>query len=241
MIDAIFISDLHLHPERQDIQRYFKTFTHWLKNNQTRAIYILGDFFHVWAGDDAIDSWSGQVLAELKALTYQNIAVYLMPGNRDFLMGNQLARQAQVTLLTEPSLVYCGGEPVLLSHGDSYCTDDKPHQWLRWFTRNALFNACFLALPLHWRRSLTAKARVLSKKNYQRQTKKMAIVTAALIHDMDKYQVKTIIHGHIHRPGYIKHYKNNQAYHQYVLSDWDDNPKLLCYHLSKGFYFIQMT
>jgi UDP-2,3-diacylglucosamine hydrolase len=239
MIDAVFISDLHLHPDEGAITARFDQFIEWAIKN-TKSVYILGDFLHVWPGDDALDAWSKGIAKQLAKLKYHEIKLYFMHGNRDFLLGNHFAELAGMTILSEPSVITLQEEKVLLVHGDRYCTQDKAHQWLRRLTRNALFSLFFLKLPFKFRSGLVNKVRAHSQMNRMKPVESMGIVNDVMIKHMQQMQVTTLIHGHIHKPGLTHHCDNQKDYRQYVLSDWDDNPELLCYDKTNGFYFNRM-
>jgi UDP-2,3-diacylglucosamine hydrolase len=233
MIQAVFISDLHLHPQQSDIQARFTHFIAWVAKN-TQSLYILGDFFHVWAGDDAIDSWSLSVAAQLSWLRHQGVSVYYLHGNRDFLLGKTFAKQAEITLLHDPTVIVFNGERVLLTHGDQYCTNDRAHQWLRRLTRNQLFVRLFLCFPLKLRKKWVTAVRDYSENNKQKSQQNMGIVPAAMIAQMRRYKTPVVIHGHIHQPGLTPHFHDGRIFQQYVLSDWDDNPQILCYDSITG-------
>lgn len=239
MIDVVFISDLHLHPDDKDIKNRFDAFILWAKAS-VRTVYILGDFFHSWAGDDAMDDWSKGIAQQLRSLKEQGIAVFYMHGNRDFLLGNAFALLAGWTVLQEPTVIELGHEEVLLAHGDRYCTKDKAHQRFRRLTRNKWFSTLFLKLPLSLRNRVVNKVRSISKDSYSKKTTQMDVVHKAVVQHMMRYKVPTLIHGHTHQPSVIRYeYKKNQL-KRYVLSDWDDTPRILCYHNTIGLYFIQV-
>lgn len=236
MIDAVFISDLHLHPQDLAIQARFEYFIQWALQH-VRRVYILGDFFHVWAGDDALDDWSRGIAEKLALLHAKGIDVYLMVGNRDFLIGKAFAQLASVTLLQEPTVIELGDHKVLLVHGDAYCTADKSHQFLRRLTRNVLFPALFLRLPLTCRQKIVSFVRKKSQLRRPKPRAQMNIVVASMLEHLQVMQVQHVIHGHIHQPGVTTHTLQGKKYQQYVLSDWDDKPIPMCYHKTKGFYF----
>lgn len=236
MIEAVFISDLHLHPDEVAITERFNQFIVWAAHS-TRAVYILGDFFHVWPGDDALNTWSRLIADRLAWLVSQGVSVYFMPGNRDFLLGAHFAVAANVTMLVEPAFIKLGDERVLLVHGDRYCTQDKGHIWLRRLTRNWLFPRLFLRLPFALRERLVNQIRKNSQNNRHKPTAIMDVVPSSLLAHMHALNVTTVIHGHTHKPGLTTHDDHGQIYCQYVLSDWDDNPVLMCYDKSTGFYF----
>ncbi len=238
MIDVVFISDLHLHPEDKGIKSRFDEFIIWAKRS-VNTIYILGDFFHAWAGDDSMDEWSMGIAKQLKSLTDAGISVFYMHGNRDFLLGNTFAHHAGWKVLSEPAVITLGKETVMLAHGDRYCTKDKAHQRFRFLTRNKLFTLLFLSLPLKYRERLVGKVRALSLNNPAKSMEEMDVVPEAVIKHLSQHKITTLIHGHTHKPGVTLYNKNAQELKRYVLSDWDDNPQLLCYHNTKGIYFAQ--
>ena len=237
MLDAVFISDLHLNSLEPALIARFNAFVLWALDN-TRAIYVLGDLFHVWAGDDCAEAWSLAIAEQFHRLAESGIQLYFMPGNRDFLLGESFAKQAGLQILSDPTVIVLGGKAVLLAHGDAYCLLDKAHQRFRRITRNACFIHFFLLLPARWRQRLVGKVRERSQNNRNKSPSIWDVVPAALIKDMQYYQVDTLIHGHIHKPGLTQHSKEKGYYHQFVLSDWDDTPQMLSYNKSNGFKFI---
>jgi UDP-2,3-diacylglucosamine hydrolase len=236
MIDAVFISDLHLHPDMPDILKRFDVFLNWVEK-RTRVLYILGDFFHVWAGDDTSNAWSDSIAARLALLSKQGVQVYFMRGNRDFLLGNDFCKRAQLTLLEEPARIILGTQDVLLVHGDRYCTDDRAHQWFRRVTRNRYFIAVFKMLPKWLRIQIVMGVRSKSEKNTRKKPEIMDVVPAALVGHLKQCGVQVVIHGHTHKPGVTEYHVDDVCYQQYILSDWDAMPSILCYNKSNGFYF----
>ncbi|MCH9689167.1 MAG: UDP-2,3-diacylglucosamine diphosphatase [Gammaproteobacteria bacterium] len=236
MMDAVFISDLHLHPNMPDILKRFDIFLNWVEK-RTRVLYILGDFFHAWAGDDTSDAWSDGIAARLALLNKQGMHVYFMRGNRDFLLGHDFCKRAQLTLLEEPARITLGKQEVLLVHGDRYCTDDRAHQWFRRITRNRYFTAVFKMLPKKLRIQIVMGVRSKSEKNTRKKPEVMDVVPAALIAHLKQCDVQVVIHGHTHKPGVTEYPVDDICYQQYILSDWDAMPSILCYNKSNGFYF----
>ena len=239
MIEVVFISDLHLHPQRSDIQERFNKFIAWCKTVPIKKIYILGDFFHAWAGDDSIDEWSRSIAQQLQELVQLKIKLFYMHGNRDFLLSNNFAKLAGWTILPEPSVIELGEEKVLLVHGDHYCIKDKSHQRFRKLTRNSLFSWLFLCLPLSFRLKMVDKVRQISKNSQYKTMEQMDVNTDSVLRHMDKMKVTTLIHGHTHKPGHNTYTYNNQKFQRWVLSDWDDMPLLLCYHNTNEYKFDQ--
>ena len=242
MLDAVFISDLHCHPNEPAITDRFNQFIEWALTH-TRTVYVLGDLFHVWAGDDCMEPWALSIAQQFHRLVDHGINVYFMPGNRDFLIGPKFAKLAGFKIMADPCLIQLPGQAVMLAHGDAYCLLDKSHQRFRRVTRNAFFIRFVLALPQRWRHGAVMKVRKKSQENHakvHRSPHYADVVPSAFLKDLDRYQVNTIIHGHTHKPGLTEHTKNNQIVRQYVLSDWDDNPQVLCYDQSKGFEFTHV-
>jgi UDP-2,3-diacylglucosamine hydrolase len=239
MMDAVFISDLHLHPQDFLITERFHAFVQWASKN-TNSIYILGDLFHVWPGDDAIDPWSESIAAQLSSLASQGIALYFMPGNRDFLLGERFLRLASLKRLREPTVITLGENKILLVHGDRYCTRDTGHVWLRRITRNIFFPSFFLSLPRSLRLKIVFAVRHRSQSQQAKSAPDMAVVESVLLAHMKQKGVHLLIHGHTHQPGLTVHEQQGVLYHRYVLSDWDDNPLIVCYDKSSGFYFTRL-
>lgn len=217
----LFISDLHLEAQRPDITR---AFLHLL---QTRAVdvdalYILGDFFEVWLGDDNPDPLADQVSSALLALSRRGVAIYLMHGNRDFLIGRDFCRRSGCTLLNDPTVIEINGEPVLLMHGDSLCTDDTDYLRLRRWLRNPLSLFILRHLPLKARHRLGRKLRNES----QQRTRYKALEITDVNHDevlkvMRKHGTSTLIHGHTHRPAVHALELSDKPAQRVVLGDWD--------------------
>ncbi len=235
MIQAVFIADLHLHPQRPDIQRRFECFITWALTS-TQSVYILGDFLHAWAGDDLQDAWSSNIARTLLRLKQHGIQTYYMHGNRDFLLGEAFAQQAGLVMLPDPTVIQLHATPILLSHGDRYCTRDQSHQWLRRCTRNRVFKRFFLSLPCAYRRRIVAAMRHRSM-HAQKSSSNLAVTPAACLRHLRQNQAKILVHGHTHQPGLSEYTTKANSYQRYVLSDWDDHPVILCYNKAKGFYF----
>lgn len=238
MFDAVFISDLHLHPDEPLILKRFNAFIDWALVN-ARCVYVLGDLFHVWVGDDATSAWELSIAAQFRRLVEHGIAVSFMPGNRDFLLGPLFAKQAGFQLLLDPTLLVLDDKPVLLAHGDAYCGLDKSHQRFRRIVRAPWFIKFFLCLPLSWRSRLVLKVRQKSQRGRMKPTLIWDVVPEMVIQAMQHAQVETLIHGHTHKPGLTVHEANLQQLRRFVLSDWDDKPTVLGYNKSTGFKFIQ--
>lgn len=236
-IETVFISDLHLHPEDDAIKGRFDAFIAWAAQH-VQKLYILGDFLHAWPGDDAIDAWSSSIALQIKSLIEAGLEVFYMHGNRDFLLGRDFSSLAGWELLSEPSVINCGNTPILLAHGDGYCIYDKSHQYFRRLTRTPLFCAIFTHIPLSLRQRLVGAVR---NRRYKKSPEQMDVVQEAFISDMQAHQVQHLVHGHTHKQGLHEYDINGKIFKRFVLSDWDDNPVILCYDGSSGFYFDQFV
>ncbi|MCC5793071.1 MAG: UDP-2,3-diacylglucosamine diphosphatase [Legionellaceae bacterium] len=240
MLEAVFISDLHLGPQSPAITLKFQQFCQWAVTH-TRAVYILGDFFHAWPGDDYAEDWLLPIYEALALLVASGTALYFIKGNRDFLVGSTFLSRFQIRLLEDPAVVCFQEQKLLLSHGDRYCSKDKPHQWFRRVTRNSFFSTVFLSLPLKLRKKLVLGVRQYSENNKLNQIKLGVADPVSILQDLKRFQCQTLIHGHTHKPALHKQVENQTLHCHYVLSDWDDKPLILCYDKPKGLYFLQVT
>ena len=214
----LLISDLHLHEERPDITGAFLAFLEQ-HAKQAQALYILGDFFEVWIGDDAISPFQRSIAQALNAVTATGTQIYLMHGNRDFLIGEDFCKLANCHLLKDPSLVELAGEQVLLMHGDSLCTSDKSYIRLRRVLRNPLTLLILRNLPLSTRQRLAGDLRQKSKTQTRMKAADITDVNADEVNRvMTQYKVRTLIHGHTHRPAVHDLAGGKQ---RIVLGDWD--------------------
>ncbi|EZQ20089.1 UDP-2,3-diacylglucosamine diphosphatase [Halopseudomonas bauzanensis] len=219
----LFISDLHLEAQRPDITR---AFLHCLdtRARNADALYILGDFFEVWLGDDNPDPLADQVSAALLALSRQGTAIYLMHGNRDFLIGKSFCRRSGCTLLKDPTLIEINDERVLLMHGDSLCIDDLGYMRMRRWLRNPLSLFILHHLPLKTRHRIGRKLRNESR---ERTRYKAADITdvneGEVLRVMHSQRVTTLIHGHTHRPAVHPLEIEGKPAQRIVLGDWDNS------------------
>nr|WP_283094004.1 UDP-2,3-diacylglucosamine diphosphatase [Pseudomonas sp. MWU12-2345] len=217
----MLISDLHLEEERPDITRAFLDFLAG-RARSAQALYILGDFFEVWIGDDAMTPFQDSICAALRALSDSGTQVFLMHGNRDFLLGNAFCKAAGATLLKDPSVVRMNDEPVLLMHGDSLCTRDEAYMRLRRYLRNPITLFILRHLPLRTRHKLARKLRSESRAQTRMKANDIVDVTPdEVVQVMQQHGVQTLIHGHTHRPAIHKLQLGAQAAKRIVLGDWD--------------------
>jgi UDP-2,3-diacylglucosamine hydrolase len=217
----LLISDLHLEEKRPDITR---AFLHFLASRarQAESLYILGDFFEVWIGDDGMTPFQHEIARALRELSDAGTRIHLMHGNRDFLIGKAFCREAGCTLLSDPHKVQMGGEPVLLMHGDSLCTLDVGYMTLRRWLRNPLSLLILRSLPLAIRQRLARKLRNESRAQTRMKASDIVDVTPEeVVRVMAEHGVRTLIHGHTHRPAVHELNVGGQAARRIVLGDWD--------------------
>lgn len=197
---TLFISDLHLCAERPEVNA---AFFHFLQTSaaEAEALYILGDLFEAWIGDDDPAPLSQQVIRALRALTDGGTRLFFLHGNRDFVIGKRFARETGATLLKDHALVTIGDEQVLVLHGDTLCTDDIPYQKFRRRIRNPLLLGIMRRLPLKTRQDIGLKGREKSMAaNSNKSASIMDVTPATVTAMMKEYGVATMIHGHTHRP-----------------------------------------
>lgn len=221
---TLFVSDVHLDPAAPEAQRQFLDFlrTHAAGSTvRTHALYILGDLFESWVGDDDVGSDRAEVLAALRALTQRGIACFLLHGNRDFLIGRDFCRQTGCQLLPDPVIAEIAGERVLLTHGDALCTDDHSYQELRTIVRASVWQSRFLRLPLSDRQLLADGVRAGSRAHTARTVPKiMDVNPAAVTAAFEASGVRRIIHGHTHRPAIHDALVGGHPVQRIVLGAW---------------------
>ncbi|WAH60508.1 UDP-2,3-diacylglucosamine diphosphatase [Pseudomonas silvicola] len=217
----LLISDLHLQEERPDITRAFLEFLAG-RARSASALYILGDFFEAWIGDDGMTPYQLSIGEALRALSDSGTKIFLMHGNRDFLLGRRFCKLAGATLLRDPSVVDFYGEPVLLMHGDSLCTRDEGYMRMRRILRNPLTLFLLRHLPLRTRHRLARKLRSESRAQTRMKANDIVDVTPEEVpRVMAEHKVTTLIHGHTHRPAIHKLHAGDAPARRIVLGDWD--------------------
>lgn len=218
---SIFVSDLHLCADRPHINRQFFDF---IANTapQAEALYILGDLFEYWIGDDDLDEPLNAAVADaLGTLAAGHVRLYLMQGNRDVLIGPAFARRCRAELIAEPALLDFYGTPTLLMHGDTLCTDDADYQNFRAYARDPANQARFLAQPLASRREQMLGMRVESEHSKQAKSAEiMDVAPAAVESVLREFGYPRLIHGHTHRPARHVHQVDGHACERWVLNDW---------------------
>jgi len=226
-VTTLFISDLHVDASTPDITRQFLSLLEG-EARQAEALYILGDLFESWVGDDAADPDQTAAIAAIKRLTDSGVPCFVMHGNRDFLLGPLFCAMSGAHLLPDPLIVTLYGEPVLVMHGDALCTDDRAYQRLRATVRDAGWQRQFLALSIAARRALAGAARVGSQAHtaaleYTVADVNPSSVTAAL----RDAGTATLLHGHTHRPAIHALNVDGRACTRIVLGDWHAQGSLL--------------
>ena len=222
MPHSLFISDLHLSADHPHSMAAFRRFIA-TSAAQAEALYILGDLFDYWAGDDDLhDAFHQQVVDAIRSLTTHGTRVYLMQGNRDLLMGEALAAACTARLLADPSMLDLYGTPTLLSHGDTLCTDDVEYQQFRKQVHSADFQKQFLARPLTERKTYISQLRTRSEAEKQNKASTiMDVNDEAVATLLRTHHYPRLIHGHTHRPKRHEHRVDGHICERWVLGDWD--------------------
>jgi UDP-2,3-diacylglucosamine hydrolase len=224
---TLFVSDLHLDAQHPEITRQFLEFLDG-EARQAESLYILGDLFEVWIGDDDPDPEKRRVLAGLKALTDSGVPCYVMHGNRDFLLGERFCRDTGCRLLEDPTIIHLHGQRVLTMHGDALCTDDHAYQNLRAMVRDPGWQKMFLALSHEQRRALAEQARAGSKAHIaQAMSAIMDVNPQAVTEAMRAADVTLLLHGHTHRPNVHRFDLDGTPAARIVLGDWYDQGSVL--------------
>ncbi|GAA5080713.1 UDP-2,3-diacylglucosamine diphosphatase [Lysobacter panacisoli] len=229
---TLFISDLHLDAERPQITELFGHFVR-SEARGADALYILGDLFEAWVGDDDPSDAGAYVARELHALQATGVPVHFIRGNRDFLLGESFAQRAGMTILPDPAVVMLYGQPTLILHGDLLCTDDVAYQQFRAQTRNPQWQAQFLSQPLVARIAFAQQARAASKAHQSglKQQGTMESITDVSPETVEgtfsRYGLTRMIHGHTHRPAVHELQVEGRACERIVLGDWYDQGSVL--------------
>lgn len=227
MITA-FVSDLHLSPERPAIA---EAFTNFLRGGAAGAnsLYILGDLFEFWAGDDTLDEpFNHAVAAALRDLHDDGVAVHVMHGNRDFLLGPRFAAASGARLLADTAVIDLYGERTLLMHGDTLCTEDRRYQAFRAKVRRPAVQKLFLSLPRSLRLAIARRARRLSEHDKARkQMRIMDVTPAAVVQALRTSGCRRLIHGHTHKPASHAHDVDGVQCERIVLADWYEHGEYL--------------
>jgi UDP-2,3-diacylglucosamine hydrolase len=202
-----------------------------IRARHAHALYILGDLFEAWVGDDDESSTAKRVSERLKWLSELGVPVFYMHGNRDFLVGKSFLKQSDIHLLPDPSVVSLDGHDILMSHGDLLCTHDVPYQRYRWLVHRPFIQAIFLSLPRSLRRKLGDNLRMQSQAHgSQKSISLMDVDEETVINWFKHYQVHTMVHGHTHKPFKHVYPMAHPPATRFVLGAWDNaQAQILCY------------
>ena len=224
MQKTYFIADLHLSENRPHLLALFRQFMQG-QAPEAEKLYILGDLFDFWIGDDEQSDLISEVQQLIKHLTEQGVPCYFQNGNRDFLIGKKFAKACGMTLLPTYHVIDLYGTPTLLCHGDTLCVDDVKYQQYRKKVHQKWRQWLFLHLPLKVRLKIAEKIRAKSRQDKQLKSTKIMDVNTAFVQQMfAKFHVTQMIHGHTHRQ---KHHEIPPHFHRIVLGDWGETSSLL--------------
>jgi UDP-2,3-diacylglucosamine hydrolase len=232
--ETLFISDCHVDASKPEITNNLLDFLQNRAKN-ARFLYILGDLFEIWLGDDDHNPVNQSITDCLKALS-QNTEVFFLAGNRDFLLGDETARHIGLKRINDPTIVQLGDNRVALLHGDTLCTDDNDYQAFRRMVRGPDWQAQFLLKPLAERQVIAAALRAKSSEAMAEKAVEIMDVNAdAVSNCFTELDADLIIHGHTHRPA-VHQYANNQK--RFVLGDWNPEPSYLSWNSTQGFKLV---
>lgn len=237
---AIFIADLHLEEARPEIAAIFFRFLQKEARN-AQALYILGDLFEVWIGDDDNSTFNQGIIQALRQTVRLGTQVYIMRGNRDFLLGRRFQREAACQLLPDTHKIKVGGEATLLMHGDTLCTLDEKYLRFRKKSRNFFVQKLFLLKSLAKRRELAQSARRMSADHTKNATPEIMDVTPSEVERvMLKHRVRRLIHGHTHRPAVHEFQLASQRASRIVLAPWHVKGSALVFHADGRQEFLEL-
>ncbi|MCH1530468.1 MAG: UDP-2,3-diacylglucosamine diphosphatase [Gammaproteobacteria bacterium] len=221
-----FISDLHLERIESPITNIFTAFLDDL--NQNDSLYILGDLFESWIGDDNVSELSQYISDRLLMLSERDISVAIMHGNRDFLIGEDFCKASSIKLINDPRIIEIDTKKVMLTHGDELCTDDIEYQAFRSVVRNPLWQKDFLNFPISKREKIAGEAKDASKDSKENKAMEiMDVNTDAVLKAFNDHDIEIMIHGHTHRPNIHKVSNEGKNLTRYVLGDWSKNSAII--------------
>lgn len=224
---TLFISDLHLSPENESLIQLTVDFLA-SQTKDIESLYLLGDIFNTWLGDDIVPIEFSPLIKQLQTLHQAGIKTYLMVGNRDFMMGQRFAEYCGCQLISDPTIINLYGIKTLLMHGDSLCIDDESYQRYRRKTRNKYLQWCFLHLPAHYRQRISDKIKQKSREQKQHKSSMIMDVNEIEVSRiMQKYDVQYLIHGHTHRPAIHHLTSQGKPVYRIVLGDWEGKASVL--------------
>ena len=240
-MQTLFIADLHLSDHTPDLTALCVQF---LRDHaaSAAALYILGDLFEAWTGDDDDSHTAQQIANEIKIFS-QNAPVYFVAGNRDFLLGNAYASRANMQILPEQSIISLNQKNILITHGDEMCADDQAYQRFRKIIRNRWLDKILLSLPFAWRKRIAQKMRQTSqqRKQHTHHYALSDVTESGVQAAFEKYSnINMIIHGHTHRPNIHIHQLDNYQIIRYVLPDWKNGQGGYLAVDETGFQFFRL-
>lgn len=222
---TLFISDLHLSPSRPKLTALFVKFLQ-TKALTSKNLYILGDLFDLWIGDDNKNKFYITVTKALSECSNSGVNIYIMPGNRDFFIGTDFADAAKAYLISEPKVILIHGKRILILHGDLLCAADKSYQVFRKIVRHPISKNLFLSLPLTIRKMLAKKiqgaTKKVSAKNISENPAIADVTDLAVMKMMREHYIYYMIHGHTHQPDIHQFICNKRDAKRIVLGDWSD-------------------
>ena len=223
-----FIADLHLTQERTDITDCFLSF---LLNEAPKAekLYILGDFFEFWVGDDDDDEFVISIAKHLKALSEKGTEIFFIVGNRDFLLGKKYAKKAGMTLLPDVQVIDLYGQKTVILHGDSLCTNDIEYMKFRKKSRSWWWQTIIRCLPLSTRKKMAKnyRAKVAMRPENHKPQEIMDVTPSEVVKELELANTQLMIHGHTHRPAIHDLSANGKPAQRVVLGDWYDQGSYL--------------
>ncbi len=224
---TLFISDLHLDQTRPDIIKLFRDFAEQ-DVRHADALYILGDLFEVWIGDDDDDPFSLEIQDIITGMTTSGLPVFFIHGNRDFLLGPAFEQRTGMQCLAEETVIDLYGTPTLIMHGDTLCTDDHDYMQFRAMVRDTEYRQAYLTKPLSERRQIASDLRRQSQQAMRQKPEDITDVNAQAVADaFRRHHVQRLIHGHTHRPAVHDLIIDQQAAQRIVLGDWYKQSSIL--------------
>jgi UDP-2,3-diacylglucosamine hydrolase len=221
-----FISPFQREKIETSISAIFSEFLERLDGDD--QLYILGDLFESWIGDDNVSELGTFVVNQLKLLSKKGIQVSIMHGNRDFLIGNDFCDAASIQLINDPCIIDINDEKAMLTHGDQLCTDDHEYQAFRSVVRNPIWQKDFLNFPISKREKIAGETKNASKDSKVKKTMEiMDVNDEAVLKAFDDNEIGIMIHGHTHRPNVHKISNDNRIFTRYVLGDWSKESAII--------------
>jgi len=237
---TLFVSDLHLEPERPDISCQFMDFLSG-EAREAETLYVLGDLFEAWIGDDDPEPDRHRIMRAVHDLSDSGVACFFMAGNRDFLTGDVFRARTGFKILQDPTVVDLYGERVLLSHGDSLCTDDVQYQRFRRMVRDPLWQQNFLGQSIEHRSAMVSQARDASRAHTAGKSAEiMDVNKGAADIAMRAHRVGILVHGHTHRPAVHSFVLDGRPATRIVLGDWYEQGSMLRWRTGQEYELVSL-